>query len=297
MDQLYSKSKCTIVLVTFLSDSIIEKCIENLGNKREIIIIENSNRQKFKNKIQEKFKNVKCYLMGYDAGYPAAANYGISLVKSDYVFLMNPDTFPIQDCIDKLEFYADKDITAPLFFPITIRGNNKISNDFGFFNKKKINIIDEKKIKIDYSNGNAILINKKFFEKKYIFDDNIFLQFDDTELCWRLKKLKKDIYMIVDAKVKHLEGKSHEQKYDFELKKEVWWHNGWSHIYLAKKHFTIRKLIFVAFEKIFVSITKSIICLILFKIRSSKLYFFNFYGALCSLVNTSSFYRSKIDIN
>ena len=66
MDQLYSKSKCTIVLVTFLSDSIIEKCIENLGNEREIIIIENSNRQKFKNKIQEKFKNVKCYLMGYD---------------------------------------------------------------------------------------------------------------------------------------------------------------------------------------------------------------------------------------
>ena len=53
-------------------------------------------------------------------------------------------TFPIQDCIDKLEFYADKDITTPLFFPITIRGNNKISNDFGFFNKK-INIIDEKK--------------------------------------------------------------------------------------------------------------------------------------------------------
>ena len=32
--------------------------------------------------------------MGYDAGYPKAANYGVSLVKSDYVFLMNPDTFP-----------------------------------------------------------------------------------------------------------------------------------------------------------------------------------------------------------
>ena len=53
MDQLYSKSKCTIVLVTFLSDSIIEKCIENLGNKREIIIIENSNRQKFKIKFKK----------------------------------------------------------------------------------------------------------------------------------------------------------------------------------------------------------------------------------------------------
>ena len=58
MDQLYSKSKCTIVLVTFLSDSIIEKCIENLGNKREIIIIENSNRQNLKIKFKKNLKTL-----------------------------------------------------------------------------------------------------------------------------------------------------------------------------------------------------------------------------------------------
>ena len=41
MDQLYSKNKTTIVVVTFLSESIIDKCIENLGNKYKIIVIEN----------------------------------------------------------------------------------------------------------------------------------------------------------------------------------------------------------------------------------------------------------------
>ena len=45
MDQLYSKNKTTIVVVTFLSDSIIDKCIENLGNEYKIIVIENSNRR------------------------------------------------------------------------------------------------------------------------------------------------------------------------------------------------------------------------------------------------------------
>ena len=68
-----------------------------------------------------------------------------------------------------------------------------------------------------------------------------------------IRKIKYRYLYVVNAKVKHLEGQSHEQKYDFELKKEVWWHNGWSHIYLAKKHFTIRKLIFVAFEEVIFS--------------------------------------------
>ena len=297
MDQLSSKSNTTIVIVTFLSDSIIDECINNLGDAHKIIVIENSNRESFKQKIEKNFSNIDCYLMGYDAGYPKAANFGISLVKSEFVFLINPDTFPMTKCIEELQNFAFRRKECPLIFPLTIRENKKISNDFGYFNGEAIKNIATNEIKIDYSNGNAIFIRKSFFEDKNIFDDKIFLQYDDTELCWRLKKLNKNIYMITDAKVKHLEGKSHEKKYDFELKKEVWWHNGWSHIYLAKKHFSYSKVFFIASKKIFLSLMKSIVCLILFKKKSSKLYFLNFYGTICSLINTKSFYRSKIDFN
>lgn len=297
MDQSHLSKKTTIVLVTFLSDNIISECINNLGKAQKIIVIENSNRTSFKEKIEKEFNNVECHLMGYDAGFPKAANYGINLANSSYVFLINPDTFPMEKCLEKLEYFADNHINCPLIFPQTVRMNNKISNDYGFFDKKKIENNTLKEFKIDYSNGNAIFIRKNFFKKNDVFDDKIFLQFDDTELCWRLKKMNIDIYMITDAKVKHLEGQSHQKKYDFELKKEVWWHNGWSHIYLAKKHFSNKKLILIALNKILLSITKSIVCLFLFKIRSSKLYFFNFYGVVCSLINTKSFYRSKINLN
>jgi len=297
MDQLYSKNKTTIVVVTFLSDSIIDKCIENLGNEYKIIVIENSDRKSFKERIENKYKNIECYLMGYDAGYPKAANYGVSLVKSEYVFLINPDTFPVSKCINNLEDFANIKKESPLIFPLTIRENDKVSSDFGYFDGKKIENINVKEIKIDYSNGNAIFLRKHFFETQNIFDDNIFLQYDDTELCWRMKKLNIDIYMLTNARVKHLEGKSHEKKFDFELKKEVWWHNGWSHIYLAKKHFSYSKFIIIAFKKLFLSITKSVICLILLKKKSSKLYFLNFYGTVCSMINTKSFYRSKINSN
>ena len=54
--------------------------------------------------------------------------------------------------------------------------------------EKKLKILIKKLLEIDYSNGNAIFVNKRFFGVNKVFDEQIFLQFDDTELCWRLKK-------------------------------------------------------------------------------------------------------------
>ena len=44
----------------------------------------------------------------------------------------------------------------------------------------------------------------------------------------------------------------------------------------SKETFSYSKLTMIAFKKLFLSLTKSIICLILFKKKSSKLYFLNF---------------------
>ena len=295
MGQSYFKQKTSIVIVTFLSDDIIHKCIQNLDDKYKIYIIENSDRHDFKKKIESQYNNVSCHLMGYDAGFPKAANYGIDVADTDFVFLINPDTFPDNNCILKLEAFSNDSENHAIVFPITLMENDKVSFDFGFFNGKKIKNIDKKIIKIDYSNGNAIYINKKFFGEKKVFDEQIFLQFDDTELCWRLKKMNKEIFMLTDAKVKHLQGKSHKKKFDFELKKEVWWHNGWSHIYLGKKHFSKTKLLKLVLYKVFMSLFMSIACLFFIRIKSSQLHYLNFKGTLNSLMNKKSSYRSKIN--
>ena len=52
--------------------------------------------------------------MGYDAGFPKAANYGIDLADTDFVFLINPDTFP-DNCILKLEDFSNHSIPCNSF--------------------------------------------------------------------------------------------------------------------------------------------------------------------------------------
>ena len=148
-------------------------------------------------------------LRSIHAGFPKAANFGIKLANTKFIFLINPDTFPEKECAKKLEFFANDQNNSPIIFPLTIRENNKVSYNFGFFDSKKKEDISKKFFKVDYSNGNAIFLNKDFFYGNNVFDENIFLQFDETDLCWRLKKDKKDVFLLTDAKVKHLEGKSH----------------------------------------------------------------------------------------
>ena len=101
--------------------------------------------------------------------------------------------------------------------------------------------------------------------------------------------------MVTDAKVKHLQGKSHKKQFDFELKKRC---GGImvGHIYILKK-ILFKKLNFLklVLHKVFKSLFMSIACLFFIRIKSSQLYYLNFKGTLYSLMNKKSSYRSKIN--
>ena len=82
---LSSKNNFTIVIVTFKSEKIIEKCLNSIDQKYAVIIVENSSNINFKKSIESKFPNVKCYLTGSNIGMGSANNIGIKLAKTIHV--------------------------------------------------------------------------------------------------------------------------------------------------------------------------------------------------------------------
>ena len=77
--------KVTILIVTFKSHHIIEKCLDNIDKKFNIILIENSNDLDFTFKLKKKYKNLKCINIGYDSGFGYALNRGVEKVNTDYL--------------------------------------------------------------------------------------------------------------------------------------------------------------------------------------------------------------------
>ena len=55
-------NEITIIINTFNSEDKIFSCLNSIGSDYKIIIIENSDNNKFKKKIENKYANVQCIL-------------------------------------------------------------------------------------------------------------------------------------------------------------------------------------------------------------------------------------------
>ena len=52
----------TVVIVTFKSEEVIFTCLDSIPGNIKVIVVENSNNKKFKEKLEKKYKNVNCFI-------------------------------------------------------------------------------------------------------------------------------------------------------------------------------------------------------------------------------------------
>ena len=276
----------TIIIVTFKSEKVIYKCLSSINNNYPVIIIENSSSKNFKKQIENKFINVKCILAGENLGFGKANNIGLRLAKTKYVFLLNPDTVLHKDTLQVLTSNAERIKNFALLAPII---TNSHELNYGFFNKKK-NIKSLDVFEVDYIKGFAMFFNKNKFSHRDFFDENIFLYLEEIDLCKRLNFINEKIYLISKAKIKHLGGKSHGEKFNLEMEISRNWHWMWSNFYYNKKHFGILK----AYNLTILLFIKSMFKMIIFLFFNKKKFLINkarFLGLLNSYLGNKSFYR------
>ena len=81
----------TAIITSFKSENKIQNCIKSLGNEFKIIVIENSNDKNLKYQLEKNFSNVECILSEKNLGYAKGNNLGLSMVKTKYALIINPD--------------------------------------------------------------------------------------------------------------------------------------------------------------------------------------------------------------
>ncbi len=287
--------KITIVIVTFHSKFIIDKCIKNLDKNFKVILAENSNDEKFTKELMNKYDNIFSFTIGYDSGFGYAVNKAVEKVDTEYFVCMNPDSFPDKNCI--LQIYKTiKKKDSGMVVPITIRENRKETCDYGGFFGEKIfdKKNDENLLKVDRVNGNLFIIKTNFFKQIGKFDEKIFLNFDESDLQKRISNNNKDILIDYNAKSLHLEGKSADPKIQYQLKCEAAWHFSWSQFYFYKKHYGFKK----AFKIGVLSSIKNFLRFFyyfFYNKKQSKIYLLHVKGFLHSLFKKPPSYRAEIN--
>ena len=266
-----------LLTITYKSDHIINQCLSTISENFSLTIVENSNNENFKKKIERR-KNTKCILSGKNLGFGAAFNLGAKSIKKKYIFHFNPDAVIKDEIIFKMYEFT-KNIN---FGIVSTQESNKITE---IEKLKHINLRE-----VDSVRGFVMFINNFECKDTNYFDENFFLYLEEIDLCKRLKEKGKKIYLAENIFVKHLGGKSHNPNFQEKMEIQRNWHYLWSLFYYSKKH---RGLIYaykITLRKFISAFFKLIIYFFLNK-KKYIIYKHRFLGLLNSYLGKSSFFR------
>lgn len=232
-----NKINTSIIIVNYKTEKEVINCLESIQKKIknltfEVIVVENEEGENISQSLQ-KFKFVKYIKALKNLGFGAGNNLGAKNAKGEYLLFLNPDTIIVDDAIDKLVEFINQDDKIAIVSPLLLDKEQKVSKLQGtcaltpirgifalsFINKyfpnnpisRNYYNLDWDKTKdldVDVIPGSAFLIRKSVFEKVGRFDEKLFLYFEESDLCKRVKEKGYKIFITVNAKVIHLWGRS-----------------------------------------------------------------------------------------
>ena len=282
-----SYDKITTIINTFNSEDKIHQCLKSINSETKIIVIENSSNTNFKNDLEKKYNNVRCFLTNENLGYAKGNNLGLSKVKTDYALILNPDAVLENKTLDRLLITANKHPDFAIIGPAKQDEYSKTD-----FNDSKDEVFQ-----VDSLKGFAMFLNLNQFKNVGYFDDNFFIYLEEIDLCKRLKSKNKKIILDKKVIIEHIGGSSHNKEIDFEMELSRNWHWMWSLFYFNKKHYGYFYALLTVSSKIFSSLFKMCLYTLIFNNSKKRIYSQRFLGLYNSIVGNKSWYRPKIKNN
>ena len=287
-----TRQNLSVIIVSYKSDHVIENCINSIDSEIEIVVVDNSNNDKFKDKIETKYKNVKCILSKENLGMGGGNNLGINNVNKDFALILNPDVALENNSINEI-IVASKEIdNFGIISPISSKDEYP-----NYILKKDHNFDPDKPFKVKSVDGYAMLLNLKKLKKIEnfnFFDENFFLYLENEDLCKRLIEKNEDIYIVPKSKIHHLGGKAVDPKYKNEIEYLRNWHWMWSKFYFNKKHYGYLIALMKVFKNLISAKIRFFYYLITLNSFKRKIYQMRLLGLISSMRGKNSYYRPKI---
>lgn len=224
-------SEITVIILSHKSKNLVINFIQELYNKFEIIIIDNSGDINLEKEIKHYYPNINFKIIKND-GYGSAINYASKFVKTKYFLISNPDVIGLNE-INVNEF---------------VKSANKLEDNFSALGPRFIDANPKSHIQsnelidiadMKFLSGACMFFKTETFNLLGGFDENYFLYFEESDFCLRAYKINKN-YQINKIKVSHKVGTSVIVKNKIEkkeLEKLYTWHFIWSKFYYYKKHY------------------------------------------------------------
>src|SRR5215217_1411547 len=238
----------SVIIVNYNTTALTRQCIASVKAftrlSYEIILVDNASKDRSILGLAQEFPGLVLIAQKENLGFGRANNAGIEIAKGKYVFLLNSDTYLLNDAIDVLFHYMEQ----PQHQHVGCSGGDLFAEDgnkqtsyghlpsiaeaigaLGFlklnrswFDRHLSSGVKNKEDRIrevGYICGADSFIRKSVLEKTGAFDPRFFLYYEETELSYRIKKSGYISVLVPQAKIVHLEGGSQTVSDDFNFRK------------------------------------------------------------------------------
>ena len=237
--------RITVVSVTHHSAAVIGQCMTAVRSAPNIIIVDNASDDETLEIVKRTVPHARIIPNVVGTGYGTAANLGIEAADTEFVLMLNPDAFMSDHAVDRLLEAADQFPEAAMFSPAhrSPDGVLTLTHDVGLFERKHVPAPYDKRsnepapegdLCADFVSGAVNLIRKSAIDKVGGFDPQIFLYYDDDDICFRMRRAGYPIIHVPDAEVHHVDGGSVRPHVGYVWEK--FWNHGWSRLYIEKKY-------------------------------------------------------------
>jgi N-acetylglucosaminyl-diphospho-decaprenol L-rhamnosyltransferase len=233
--------RVTIVTVTHNAGMVIGEFLEVLNDSANLIIVDNASNDDTLEIIAAKRPSAMLILNEEGLGYGAACNRGLDIVETEFAILANPDSISSDEAITKMLEAAGRHPDVGLIGPTVLNSDGavELSHDVELwkrrpYGKRQDEIVPDGELCAEFISGAVALVRMKAIQDIGGFDREIFLYYEDDDMCLRMRQQGWKLLLVPAAVVTHTGGGSvRVNRYYYW---EKFWNIAWSRLYLEKKY-------------------------------------------------------------
>lgn len=229
----------TAVVVAFDSAHALPACLDALAREAvPAIVVDNASTDGSSGLARARGATV--LVNPRNEGYGRGNNRGVEAASTPFVLIVNPDVAVGQGSIEALLDAAHRHPDAAIIAPAIVEPDGRV-----FFQPRSLLapyltnpsgplIVPQGEACVPFVSGACFLVRRELFRQLGGFDENIFLFFEDDDLCRRVADAGRSILYVPQAKVGHLRGKSAAPAPGRIFTGR--WHQAWSRAYVSRKY-------------------------------------------------------------
>lgn len=241
-----NKVPVSVIVVNYKTPDLTTKALLALFassvEPMQVILVDNNSGDGLLDRVKKEFPQVRLIANSDNVGFAKANNQAIrTVVNQPYVWLLNSDTETGEKSLEQLVAFMESHKDVGALSPQLVYPTREWQSVGGFFPsisnvflylipltflfpkvlRRKLKSIalfpqalPKEGRELDYATGAAGLLRSEALKKVGLLGEEYFMYFEETDLCWQMKKGGWKVMAVDTDPVMHVYGGSFKTKYD-----------------------------------------------------------------------------------